>query len=124
MKLHTAKRIYTTKISTLMLRPILDESQPFEFMQRMTDAEVSVFLSEVRNQLKIEGITVQNIDYYNKIYNALLKDREEVYQVIKRCGHDGNFDYEKDSRKFINFRDFHKNPSRKGYLYIWEKQHN
>lgn len=102
MKLRNAKRIYTTKISSLMLRPVLNGDQPFEFMQRMTSAEIQVFLNEVRGQLKKEGITTKNIVYYNNVYNSLIQDREEVYQVIKKAGDDGNFDYEKDSVRFIN----------------------
>jgi hypothetical protein len=96
MRLKIAKRIYTTKISTLIFRPILNEKYQFEFMKRMTNSEIKRFLDEVKNQLKVEGISTKNISYYNAVYRDLLNDREEIFLLFKEIGSDGFVDDSED----------------------------
>jgi len=95
MKLRNAKRIYETKLSRLILRPILNEDYVCEFLRKMTPLEIKKYLNEVKDQIKLEGISIRNINYYNKIYNALIMEREGIYQRIKEIGDDNDvFDYE------------------------------
>ncbi len=86
MRLHRAKKIYSTKISTLLLRPDLNSNYPHEFMRKMSSDEIQTFLSEIRNQLTIEGICTKNINRYNAYHLTLIKDRENLYQLFKEIG--------------------------------------
>jgi hypothetical protein len=54
----------------------------------MTDNEINIYLNEVKNQLKIEGILMNNLTNYNNVFNSLLKQREEIFLLFKQLGHD------------------------------------
>jgi hypothetical protein len=88
MRFKNIIRSYTTKISELLLRPVFDNSYPYEFMQKMTDNEVDIYLNEVSNQLKVEGIPTKNINHYNRIFRYLIEQRERLYQSFKIIDND------------------------------------
>jgi hypothetical protein len=81
--LKIAQRIYRTKIDQLLTRPELNEDYPHEFMRKMTDGEIKIFLDEIKSQLKTEGVSKKNPNHYNGIFNSLIQEREEIYQSFK-----------------------------------------
>lgn len=85
MRLKKAKRIYTTKILNLIERTkIFNYGYPYEFMNKMTENEINLYLNEVRKQLKEEEIPTKNINMYNNMFRIFIKDREDIYQMFKR----------------------------------------
>ena len=86
-----AKRVFSTKIATLLNRPDLNNLYPYEFMRKMSENEIKVFLNEIREMLRIEEISTKNINRYNKVFNCVVEERESIYQEFKLIGVD-NYD--------------------------------
>jgi len=99
-------RIYLTKISTLILRPLCKNKYQYEFLNKMTENEISVYFKEIKNQLKKTKIPN---DEYNKLKDQLIKEREEIYQIFKLIGEEPEIlmpkyliDYNKINRELID----------------------
>ena len=78
MKLFKAKRIFNTKVSHLLTRPDFNNEYQHEFLRKMTNNEIQIFLKEIKNMLKIEGIGTKNINQYNKIFKYFILEHKEV----------------------------------------------
>jgi beta-glucosidase/6-phospho-beta-glucosidase/beta-galactosidase len=77
------KRFFKTKINTLVSRSLIRMKYPYEFLNKMSENEVNIFLNEIRNILKQENIKSININYYNKVVKSLIEEREYLYQLFK-----------------------------------------
>ena len=77
------KRFHETKILTLVNRPRLTNKNKYEFLNRMSEREQDQYFLEVQNIVKSEGIKPKNINQYNKYFNFLIQEREEIFQSIK-----------------------------------------
>ncbi|MFW6225360.1 MAG: hypothetical protein ACOC3V_00210 [bacterium] len=87
-------RFYSTKIPKLVNRPIFRNDYPHEFMNKLTNKELEIYIKEVQDQVKESGITVsKNINYFNKMVNHRIREREEIYQFFKNNPDDPEDNY-------------------------------
>lgn len=77
------KRFFTTKVHSLLNRPELNKSYPYEFLRKMSEKEANQFVKEVRIVLKNASVPTKNINAYNRIFNAVIEEREDIYQQFK-----------------------------------------
>jgi hypothetical protein len=78
-------RIYTTKVNDLVKRKkIYEHGYPYEFLNKMIEKEIQIYLNEIKQQLYKANITPRNIYYYNKIIRGLIEEREDIYQTFKK----------------------------------------
>jgi hypothetical protein len=77
-------RFFTTKVRDLIDRDLIRNDYPHEFMNKMNDEEIDVFVLEVQNQIKEIGVKVGfNIYQFNIAVKERINEREELYQSLK-----------------------------------------
>ena len=84
MKNKIGKRIYTTKISSLICRPLRKCKYKHEFLNKMTNKETNVYFNEIKKQLDKDN-DLSKIEY-DDYKEYLLREREEIYQSFKIIG--------------------------------------
>lgn len=73
---------YTLKLQALVYRPIIRSDMPEEFLNKMTDAELLQWFSELKVELLKRGIDESMMTFKSK-FDEVILERKDIYEIFK-----------------------------------------